>query len=96
MRVCLIALALPALAAAGSAAGGFPIVTAGRARCEIVLGQGALPVEKGAAEDLARSPQVMSGVAVPLVDEGNEAAGVPRLLVGPCKLSEASAARLRA
>lgn len=52
--------------------GGVPIVTAGQAQCQIMLGQGALPVEKGAAEDLAGRLQAMTGVAVPLVDEGQE------------------------
>jgi hypothetical protein len=75
----------------------FPVVQGGQAKCQIVLGAGAQPVEKDAAQDLTRCLGLMTGVAVPLVAEGQEQAGVPRMLVGPCKLPaevmEAVAAR---
>ncbi|MBU0608605.1 MAG: hypothetical protein KKI08_12020, partial [Armatimonadetes bacterium] len=66
----------------------FAVVQGGQARCQIVLGKGAQPVEKDAAADLARCLKLMTGVAVPLVTEGAEQAGVPKLLVGPCALPE--------
>lgn len=69
-------------------ASGFAVVQAGAAKCQIVVGKGALPVEQQAADDLARCLRTMTGVAVPLVAEGTETAGVPRILVGPCALDE--------
>ena len=83
--ICLAAILLASCALASA---DFAIVQGGRAQCQIVLGKGAQPVEKQAAEDLARCLQVMTGVQVPLVDEGLEKAGVPRVLVGPCALSD--------
>ncbi len=82
-RMMLVAAAVGAL---GLAHADFPVVQGGQAKCQIVLGKGAQPVEQDAAADLARCLQAMTGVAVPLVAEGAEAAGVPRLLVGPCAL----------
>ena len=95
MRALTLAL-LSCLCVTAFAASEFPVVTEGKARCQIVLGQGALPVEKQAAEDLARCLQVMTGVMVPLVVEGQETAGVPRLLVGPCKLPDDVMAKVKA
>jgi hypothetical protein len=85
-----------AVVGAASAAGGFPVVRDGKAQCQIVVGHGAQPVEKQAADDLARCLQVMTGVAVPLVEEGQEQPVVPRILVGPCKLPEAIMAKVKA
>lgn len=66
----------------------FAVVRDGQARCQIVLGEGAAAVEQQAAQDLARSLKLMTGVEVPLVSEGQEQPGVPRVLVGPCALPD--------
>lgn len=96
MRRPALAALLLALTSLAGAAGEFCVVADQKARCQIVLGQGAQPVERQAAEDLARCLQAMTGVAVPLVEEGHEAAGVPRLLVGPCKLPDGVMAKVKA
>lgn len=86
------AVLVAALACLTLAHADFAVVQGGQARCQIVLGQGAQPVEQQAADDLARCLKLMTGVAVPLVAEGREQPGVPRLLVGPCKLPATVAA----
>jgi len=86
MRNLLVTVAW--LGALGLVHADFPVVQGGQARCQIVLGKGAQPVEKDAAADLARCLKLMTGVAVPLVAEGTEQAGVPKMLVGPCALPE--------
>lgn len=86
MRIMLAAIAL--IACATMAAADFPVVVGGQAKCAIVLGRNAQPVESDAAKDLVRCLKLMTGVEVPLVNEGQEQAGVPRVLVGPCALPE--------
>lgn len=87
MRTIIAVLAM--LACLTAAVADLPVVRSGQARCQIVLGKGAQPVEQQAARDLARCLKLMTGVEVPLVGEGQEQAGVPRILVGPCALPEA-------
>jgi hypothetical protein len=89
MKTLCLALALCACLTASFAAGataGFPVVRGGQAKCQIVLGKDALAVEKQAAADLARCLKLMTSVEVPLVDEGKEKAGLPKIMVGPCAL----------
>ena len=92
--VCGLTGALAAGADSGSA--DFPVVQGGQAECQIVLGKGALPVERQAAADLARCLKLMTKVEVPLVAEGQEKAGVPRILVGPCPLPRAVMSSVKA
>ncbi|MEN6547294.1 MAG: DUF4838 domain-containing protein, partial [Armatimonadia bacterium] len=89
MRTILVLLAV--LGCLTAAVADFPVVQGGQARCQIVLGKGAQPVEQQAAKDLARCLKLMTEVEVPLVGEGAEQAGVPKILVGPCALPEAVA-----
>jgi len=96
MRIALACLGLLSLTSAAMADDGFAIVTGGKARCQIVLGQGATPLERDAAGDLARCLRAMTGVAVPLVDQRHEDVGVPRVFVGPCELPGDIAAKVRA
>ncbi|MCE5238733.1 DUF4838 domain-containing protein [bacterium] len=86
MRTLMLTMAVLGCLAAVYA--DFPVVQGGQAKCQIVLGKGAQPVEKDAAADLGRCLKVMTGVAVPLVAEGVEQAGVPKILVGPCALPD--------
>jgi hypothetical protein len=83
-----IALVAAALSCLVPAAADFAVVLDGRARCQIVLGQGARPVEKQAAEDLARCLLLMTDVQVPLVPEGQQRPQTPRIMVGPCALPD--------
>lgn len=87
MRSALVMVGLVVLLTSAATAD-FVIVQDGRAQCQVVLGQGAQAVEVQAADDLARALSTMTGVEVPLVREGDEQAGVPRILVGPCSLPE--------
>lgn len=87
MRTSIACAGLIALCLAAAHAD-FPVVQGGQAKCQIVLGKNPQPVEIDAADDLARCLKLMTGVAVPLVTEGQEQAGVPAILVGPCALPE--------
>ena len=91
--MCII---LAVLTGVSVACADFAVVQGGQARCQIVLGKDAKPVEQGAAKDLARCLKLMTTVEVPLVTEGQEQAGVPKIMVGPCALPEDVLAAVRA